>query len=60
MIEIPTTDFDAGPAPLVVGDVTHLARVLIDGRRWAMMPPGDMIAAFLLGIDGEGARHGPQ
>ncbi len=45
---IPTADHDANLPPLLVGEVAHLARVLIDGHRWAMMPPGDLIAVYLL------------
>jgi hypothetical protein len=46
-----TTDHDQGPPPLHVGDVGHLARVLIDGSRWAMMSPGDLIAAYTVEED---------
>ncbi len=53
-----TTDHDQGPPPLHVGDVGHLAQVLIDAHRWAMMPPGDPIAERL--VDGEGASHDPR
>ena len=52
---IPTTDHDQGPPPLAVGNVDHLARVLLDGHRWALLPPGDPIAAYLL--DGEGSSN---
>lgn len=52
---IPTTDHDEGAPPLHVRDVGHLVRVLIDGRRWAMMSPGDPVAKILLGIEPETA-----
>ena len=53
---IPTADHDASLPPLIVGAVDHLGLVLIDGHRWAVAPPGDMIGVYLL--DGEGRGHG--
>ena len=46
---IPTTDHDAGPPPLYGAPHSVLVPVLIDGHRWAMIPPGDPIAAYLVG-----------
>ena len=48
---IPTADHDAGLPPLIVGEVDHLVQVLVDGRRWALVLPGDAIVEHL--VDGE-------
>ena len=50
---IPTTDHDAGPPPLIVGDVDQLACVLLDRHCWALLLPGDQIAELLLGTEPE-------
>ena len=46
---IPTADHDAGPPPLYSGPLGVLAPVLLDGHRWAVLPPGDPIAGHLMG-----------
>ncbi len=48
---IPTTNHDAGPPPLYSGPVGALMAVRFDGRRWAMVPPGDPVAAHLVDVD---------
>ncbi len=45
---IETTDHDQGSPPLHSGSGGVLIPVLIDGRRWAMVPPGDPIADHLV------------
>ena len=37
----PTTDHDAGPPPLYGTPLGVLVPVLLDGRRWVMVPPDD-------------------
>ena len=49
---IETVDHDQGTAPLYCGPVGHLARVLLDGHRWATIPPGDPIAEHLVAAGG--------
>lgn len=56
---IEAADHDAGPPPLYSGPLGVLAPVLLDGHRWAVLAPGDMIADHLLGIDMEDASHAP-
>ena len=45
---IETTDHDQGSPPLYSGPVGALVAVLLDGHRWAMVPPGDPVAAHLV------------
>ncbi len=48
---IETTDHDAGPPLLYVGEVGHLVQVQIDGHRWALLLPGDAVAELLVGTE---------
>ena len=50
-----TTDHDAGLPPLILPAIGFLVPVLLDGHRWAMVPPGDPIAQHL--VDGEGSSN---
>ena len=63
---ITTADHDAGPPPLYGAPLGVLVPVLIDGHRWAVLPPGDPIATYLVdGVDRdqvadvEGTNHDP-
>ena len=49
----PTTDHDAGLPPLYSGPVGALVAVRLDGRRWAVMPPGDPVADHLINMERE-------
>ncbi len=51
---IPTTDHDAGPPPLYGVPLGVLVPVLLDGRRWAVLPPGDPLVDHLAAIEAEG------
>ena len=55
---IETTDHDACLPPLYSGPGGVLVPVLLDGHRWALLPPGDPVAVHL--IDGEGAKYVPK
>ncbi len=46
----PTADHDQHPAPIYSGPVAHLVRVQVDHHRWIELPPGDMIARYLIGV----------
>ena len=48
---IPATDHDAGPPPLYGAPLGVVVPVLIDGHHWVMIPPGDSIAAHLVGAE---------
>ena len=48
---IPTADHDAGPPPIYGAPFGVLVPVLLDGHRWVMNPPGDPIAARLVGAE---------
>ena len=50
-----TTDHDAGPPPLYSGSGGVLVPVLLDGHRWALLPPGDPVAAYV--VDREGSSN---
>jgi hypothetical protein len=45
-----TTDHDCGPAPLHMPPLGVLVPTLIDGHRWAVLPPGDPIADRLVDV----------
>ena len=53
---IETTDHDEGVPPLYGAPLGALVPVLIDGRRWIVLPPGDPIAAHL--VEPGAGRHG--
>ena len=55
---IETTDHDAGPPPLHCTPHSFLVPVLLDGRRWVMVPPGDAITQHLVGTEPGAGRHG--
>ena len=46
-----TTDHDAGAPPLHMPPLGVLVPVLIDGRCWALLLPGDQVAEILLGTE---------
>ncbi len=54
MTPIPTTDHDAGPPPLYGAPHGVLVPVLVDGRRWAVLPAGDPLVDHLAAIEAEG------
>ncbi len=53
-----TTDHDCGLPPLYSGPVGALVAVRLDGRRWAMVPPGDPVADHLINMEQE--KHDPR
>ena len=59
MTPIPTTDHDQGPPPLYGAPLGVLVLVLVDGRRWALLPPGDPLVDHLAIIEVEGESCPP-
>lgn len=53
-VMIPITDHEAGPPPLYGAPLGVLVPVLIDGHRWAVLPPGDPLVDHLAAIEAEG------
>ncbi len=51
---ISTTDHDAGPPPHCCAPHGVLVPVLLDGRRWAVLLPGDPLVDHLAAIEAEG------
>ena len=48
-----TIDHDEGLPLLYMPAAGFLVPVLLDGYRWALLPPGDQIAELLLGTEPE-------
>ncbi len=57
---IETTDHDQGPPPLYCGSGGFLVPIMLDGHRWALLPPGDPVVAHLVNHDVEGHGHAPR
>ncbi len=51
---VPTADHDEGLSPLYGAPLGVLVPVLIDGLRWAVLPPGDPLVDHLAAIEAEG------
>ncbi len=51
---IPTTDHDQGLPPLYGAPHGVLVPVLLDGRCWALLPPGDPLVDHPAAIEAEG------